>query len=214
MMKAAIFDMDGTLVDSMGEWMQSAYCYLSAVGIQPPPDLQERVVSMSMARTVGYLQELGAPGTKEEMLDWMNNRMAAEYRERIPEKPGSLDFIRTLHKRGIHTCVLTATDRPLAELVLGRMGIKDCFEFLLSCGETGLTKRNPKLFEQVVERLGFDKADIVVFEDALYAVASAKQAGLRVVAVSDRHSQEDEPEIRRLADQFITHFNECNLDAL
>ena len=208
-MKGAIFDMDGTLLDSMREWGAIGIRYMEQAGITPPPDLRERIISLSMAQTIEYMQQLGVSGTAAEIQQGINHLMEEEYRLRIPEKGGSFAFLRRLQQEGVRMCVLSATDQPLIELALAHHGIADCFDFVLSCGETGTNKGDPAIFELVRERLGTDRADTVVFEDALYAIRTAKQAGFRVVAISDWLSEPDEPEILALADQFIHHFSEC-----
>ena len=214
-MKAAIFDMDGTLLDSMYIWDNIGFSYLREKGIEPPPDLYERLKPLSLEQCVQYFsRELGIKSAPEEMIDEINRLVQDEYIFKAPLKPGVPEFLEKLRRRGIALCVATATAHYQSEAALKRLGIYDYFSFILTCSEVGAGKDDPRIFELALQKLGVPKSEAVVFEDALHAVQTAKAAGFRVVALREKSAAADENQIRALADVFIDSFLECEVEDL
>ena len=137
----AIFDMDGTLIDSMIFWKGLASEYLSSKGITHiPADILEQIKPMTMSESaVLFQQEFGLTGDPEAE---MNAIMDAHYRNDIPLKPGVWEYLQLLHINGIRMCVASATAEHLMESCLTRLGVRDCFEFLLSCETVGVGKKS------------------------------------------------------------------------
>lgn len=104
--------------------------------------------------------------------------------------------------------VATATDRPLVEMALAHTGLRDYFRGIVTCAEAGAGKESPEVYERAMRRLRSGKKDTVVFEDALFAIRTAKAAGFRVAGVYDKVSQSDQEEIRRLSDYYIQSYEE------
>ena len=127
----AIFDMDGTLIDSMIFWKNLASEYLSSKGVkQIPADILERIKPMTMSESAAlFQQEFALTGDPEAE---MNAIMDEHYRKDIPLKPGVREYLQLLHRRGVRMCVASATAEHLMESCLTRLGVRDCFEFLLS----------------------------------------------------------------------------------
>ena len=114
------------------------------------------------------------------------------------------EYLDSLRAKGIPMCVASATGKPLVELCLETLGLKDYFSFILSCVEVGAGKNRPDVFLEAARRLGAEPTDCAVFEDAIYAVRSAKEAGFYVVAVKDAHNDSCWEELQSLADETIT----------
>ena len=205
--KYAIFDMDGTLIDSMIFWKNLASEYLSCKGVKEiPEDLPERIKPMTMSESSAlFRQEFGLTGDPEAK---MNAMMDAHYRNDIPLKPGVREYLQMLHRTGVRMCVASATAEHLMEACLTRLGVRDYFEFLLSCETVGAGKRSPLVYHESAGRLGADPSEIAVYEDALYAVQTAKKAGYYVVVVYDESASKNWKTIENLADEIIRNWEE------
>lgn len=204
--KYAIFDMDGTLVDSMIFWKDLASEYLRSKGVDSiPADILERIKPMTMSQSAALFQaEFSLSGNIEAE---MNAMMDAHYRNDIPLKPGVAEYLHALHKHGVRMCVASATAEHLMAACLGRLGVLRCFDFLLSCETVGAGKRSPLVYHEAARRLGADAAETAVYEDALYAVQTAKNAGFYVVGVHDECADWDA--VKSIADEVILNWEEA-----
>ncbi len=128
------------------------------------------------------------------------------YQESARPLPGVEAFLKKQKATGVKLLVATATDRPLAEIALRTAGLAACFDGMLTCPEVGASKDVPDIYEQALALSGCEKADAVIFEDALYAIRTAKRAGFRVAAIHDPAIENDHAEIRRLADYYIESY--------
>lgn len=203
----AIFDMDGTLIDSMIFWKNLASEYLNSKGIKSiPTDILERIKPMTMSESAAlFKREFGLFGDPEEE---MNAMMDAHYRKDIPLKPGVREYLQLLHRRGVRMCVASATADHLMESCLTRLGVRDCFEFLLSCETVGAGKRSPLVYYESARKLNASPAEIAVYEDALYAIQTAKDAGYYVVGVYDDSAAKNWLTIEKLADEIVLNWEE------
>lgn len=204
----AIFDMDGTLVDSMSFWKDLASEYLSCKGVKHmKEDIQERIKPMTMSESAElFRREFGMTGDPEAQ---MNAMMDDHYRNDIPLKPGVAEYLQNLHRRGVRMCVASATAENLMETCLTRLGVREYFEFLLSCETVGAGKRSPLVYHESAKRLGMDPGEIAVYEDALYAVQTAKAAGFHVVGVYDASAAGSWLAIVKIADEIILSWEDA-----
>ena len=204
----AIFDMDGTLIDSMGFWEHLATDYLHSKGIQRiPEEILEQIEPMTMSESASLFHaEFGLTGDIESE---MNAMMDAHYRNDIPLKPGVRKYLQKLHARGIRMCVASATAEHLMESCLTRLGVRDYFEFLLSCETVGAGKRSPIVYHTSAQRLNVMPQEIAVYEDALYAIQTAKAAGYYVVGVYDDSATDSWQAIEEMADEIIINWEEA-----
>lgn len=201
----AIFDMDGTLIDSMGFWRNLALEYLSSKGVTNiPPDMPERIKPLTMSESAAvFIQEFGLTGDPEAE---MNAMMEEHYRKDIPLKAGVREYLQTLHKNAVRMCAASATAEHLMDSCLTRLGVRDCFEFLLSCETVGAGKHSPLIYHEAAKRLGAAPKEVAVYEDALYAVQTAKNAQYYVVGVYDDSAAGDWQTIEKLADEIILNW--------
>ena len=200
--KFAIFDMDGTLIDSMGFWENLATEYLTARGVaEIPAKLLEQIKPMTMSESAELFQRtFGLTGDVEAE---MNAIMDEHYRKDIPLKPGVREYLENLHRQGVRMCVASATAEPLMESCLERLSVRHFFEFLLSCETVGAGKHSPLVYHEAARRLRAVPKEIAVYEDALYAVQTAKEAGFHVVGVYDDGAAGNWQTIAKIADEII-----------
>jgi HAD superfamily hydrolase (TIGR01509 family) len=209
--KGAIFDMDGTLLDSMVIWDTVAVDYLRGFGITPNDTIYEAVRSMSIQQVCEHFCSVyGIALSQEQIAVGINAMVEDFYFNRAPLKPGVLEALDCLKARGVAMCVATATDRYLVEAALRRTGIFPYFGRIFTCTEVGSGKDVPDIFLQALEFLGTSLRETVVFEDALYAIKTAKAAGFNVVALFDRSAENNQRRIKKLADEYYTSFEKWN----
>ncbi len=211
-LQSAIFDMDGTLLDSMGMWRTRASSLALAHGAVPPPDLDRRVSPMSIQEGAAYCKEVcGLTDPVDALVEELWGQIRSFYETQVRPKPGLVEFLSVLKMQGVWMYVATATDRPLAEAALRHAGIDGFFRGLVTTREAGVGKKDgPEVYERALRRLRSTKRDTVVFEDALYALRTAKAAGFRTAAVYDP-SEPDQEEMRRLAEYYIVSFEEMTV---
>ena len=201
----AIFDMDGTLVDSMVYWAHLATEFLASKGVQTiSPDILERIKPMTMTESAAlFIQEYSLSGTAESVAAEMNAMMDEHYRKDIPLKTGVQAYLEALHSRGVTMCVASATAEDLMEACLTRLGVAQYFSFLLSCETVGAGKNQPDVYWESANRLSAEPAKIAVYEDALYAAETAKSAGFYTIAVQDDSNQPHWETLTALTDEAI-----------
>lgn len=204
--ECGIFDMDGTLLDSMGMWRNLGRDLFLCHGVHPPVDLAARTRHLELPKLAERCSALGVPGSPRSLEAELRGRIERFYREWVYAKPGVSDFLARLHADGVRLYVATATDRPMAETALERAGLSGYFQGMVTCRESGQEKREgPAVYEWALEALRSRKQDTLVFEDVFYAVRTAKNAGFRVAAVYDAW-EKPQAELRRLADYYIMSY--------
>ena len=203
----AIFDMDGTLIDSMKFWKNLALEYLSSKGIkQVSEEILQKIKPMTMSESAHLFQEVfGLSGDVEAE---MNAIMDEHYRNDIPLKNGVRAYLDMLHRKGVRMCVASATAEPLMESCLSRLGVRDRFMFLLSCETVGAGKTSPLVYHEAAKRLQANPNEIAVYEDALYAVKTAKNAGYYVIGVYDEGAAKNWEAVTKIADEVIVNWEE------
>lgn len=211
--RGAIFDVDGTLLDSMFIWDTIGELYLRSIGYQPKENLNETFKNMSLRQAARYYQtEYGVTLSIDEIMDGVNAMLERYYRFEVPLKPGVAELLERLRQSGVKLCIATATDRHLVEAALDRCGVLSCFGEIFTCNEVGHGKDEPDIFEAALRFLGTRKEETIVFDDALYAVRTAKESGFPVAVIYDSH-EKNQKEIRALADFYIENFSQiCAAD--
>ncbi|BAH05552.1 HAD family hydrolase [Clostridium kluyveri] len=208
----AIFDMDGTIMDSMPAWKNLGKNYLTKKGIKFPENLNEVISAMSMTESVNYFRkELKIRDCPEQIISDINQLIMDKYRYQIPLKPYVKEYLSYLQKNGIIMCVATATPVQLAELALKRLEVLQYFSFVVCCDEVGAGKSKPDIYYLALKKMKASIADTIVYEDADYAIRTAKSAGFYTVGVYDEYACKSKKEIQLLCDRYIDSF-ECLLE--
>lgn len=212
-LKAAIFDMDGTLVDSMGTWHNVAVRYLARRGIEAEPGLGDKLFTMTSVTSAEYLIErYGLRMSIEELARGLSEEMREYYSEEAELKPGAREILEAFSGAGIPMDILTSTDGYLVRIALERLGIGGFFRSVMSSGDLGMSKGEPEIFLRTAQDLGARPEEICVFEDGLYAVRTAAEVGFPTVAVYDRISEADQPALQAESSLYVRSLREITLE--
>lgn len=207
--KGIIFDMDGTLIDSMWLWKDVDITYLKKHGLELPSTLQKEIEGKSFSETAYYFKERFHITDEVETIknDW--NELAGElYKTKVLLKPFVLEFIAECQKNGIKLGVGTSNSKELLDVIIQRFDLTAYFQSIRTSCEVEKGKPDPAIFLKVCEDLGLEPQECIVFEDVPNGILAANNAGMYSIAVHDDFSKHMETEKRELADYYIDSFEE------
>lgn len=207
--EAIIFDMDGSLVDSMWVWKDIDIQYLGRFGHTIPDDLQQKIEGMSFTETAVYFKERFAiPDTVEQIkADW--NQMAWDnYRTRVMLKPGARELLDYCKENGIKLGIATSNSRQIVDMVMKERGIEGYFDCIMTSCEAKKGKPAPDIYLLTAQQIGVPPEKCLVFEDIVFGIQAGKSAGMEVCAVEDAYSVYQWEEKKRLANYHIHDFTE------
>lgn len=208
-MKAAIFDMDGTLLDSMWMWRTVLSRFLEKLDVPNHNEIGEEVYKMSFNDAIDYAATHSNLGmTFDELYDALEKYIFHLYQHEIEIKPYVREYLAYLHEAGVKICLATLTDRYMAEAVLERLDILKYFDYIVTVPEIGKTKDHPDIYEDCLIKTGVDKKDAVVFEDAPYCMKTAHDAGFTCYGVEDPWQNPSEDFIAQYCDRYITSYKD------
>ena len=207
-----VFDMDGTLVDSMPYWQRLTDEYLGMLNLPKEVllDLKEQAETMSLSESAELFQmELGLERSPEQIALDMGDLMDQHYQSDIPLRDGVPEFLEALWLDGVTMCVATLTPAPLAHLCLERLGVADYFSFIICTDDVGVGKDQPEFFLHAAWEFGVHPAELTVFEDAHYAARAAKQAGCRVIGIYEPTNEGRWPQMQEICDATIYRWEDA-----
>ena len=208
-MKAAIFDMDGTLVDSMSEWRKLNIVFVKNLGFTPTPEQEDDLIALSGLRAVDYFNEtFGIQTTFDELCALSAAEMERIYGEGLPLKPGVLGYLQRLRERGVKCVVATATPARQALVALNRKGLVRRLDCIFSTEMFSHYKGESEFYDELCAFIGERPEDCVMFEDGLYAMKGARAAGLGVVGITDSTNTRYREEMLKVCDVVIDSFDE------
>ena len=205
--EAVIFDLDGSLVDSMWMWKAIDIEYLQGFGIEPPEDLQKQIGGRSFFETAVFFKEKFALEDSVEKIgdDW--NRMAWDkYTHEVTLKDGASEFLSACEDKGIKLGIASSNSTELIHQVLSSHGIRDRFDSVKSGTEILKGKPAPDVYLAVAKELKVEPEKCLVFEDLVDGIKAGKNAGMTVVAVSDDYSRHSDDMKKELADDYIEDY--------
>lgn len=207
----AIFDLDGTLLDSMWIWDQIDVEFLAKRGImEVPKDYQETIATFGAEKTAVYtIERFGLNEKPEDLVqEWLD--MAEDYyANRLQLKDGVYEYMKKLHEKGVPMAVATSSDIALVQPCLERTGLMPLLKTVITVKEAGRGKQFPDIYRKAAEILNCDPEECLVFEDVLDAATTARNAGFPVVGVADdRCPEESAEELKKRANYYIASFRE------
>lgn len=205
--KGAIFDMDGTLLDSMPVWHRLTQNYLKQFNVHITDEDFAACEGFSQPEVADYFlaRHPELPLTRETMLGGMDALITSRYESIAVPKDGVLDFLERMRRQGVKMAIATLTARRHAEKALLDRDMMQYFEFMLTIEDIGVSKREPDIYLAAAERLGLAPADCMVFEDAPYAGVTAHRAGFQLCGLAEPAYAAGEAELRNVSDVFIEH---------
>ena len=209
MIKGAIFDVDGTLLDSMEIWEDVGVRYLNSIGIEAEPDLGTVLFTMSIQEGAAYVKEhYHLSQEPEEIVQGVLDIISNYYKKTALLKSGAKELLEKLDKHNIPMTVASSNNKKEIEMAFERLGIAKYFDRIFTCEEVGAGKTKPDIYLRAAEYLGTCPEETVVFEDVIHAIRTAKQAGFQVVGIYDEASKDDQEEVRREADWYCREWAE------
>lgn len=208
---AVIFDLDGTLVDSMWMWRDIDIEYLGKYHIPLPETLQKDIAGMSFSETAVYFKEtFRIPDSVDEIKRTWNEMALYKYTHEVPLKPGVLDFLKRLKAMGIRTGIATSNSKELAKAVINGNHISKYLDEIHTSCEVAKGKPAPDIYLLVADCLSVAPKNCLVFEDIPEGILAGKRAGMKTCAVEDTFSLAMTEEKKKLADYYITHYDEVD----
>ncbi|MBE5945722.1 MAG: HAD family phosphatase [Lachnospiraceae bacterium] len=199
--KGLIFDVDGTLLDSMPMWKRLDVEYLSSLGLIPEPDFQNKVKMMTMLDAARYINNyFGLDKEPEVIAKEIQDIAYSYYENELLIKPGAFELLAELKKRGYKMVVGTANEYDMCKSALVRNNVMDFFEDLVTCSMVGCSKERPDVYLLACEKMGLSMEDCVIFEDSYFAINTATKAGFSVIGVYDDTEEENWENICKITD--------------
>lgn len=205
--EGVIFDLDGTLLDSMPWWENLGENYLISRGKTPAHDIRHHFKRLTLEGSARYMKE--EYGLEESIAEISAGILAGiehAYRDSIPLKPGVIEMLEAFSRSGVRMCVATATEHHCAQAALERLEVLHYFSAVFTCSEVGASKTEPLIFDISLAHLETPCETTFVMEDSLHAIETARRAGFPTIAVHEAASASDEAAIRRIADVYLDSF--------
>lgn len=213
----AIFDLDGTLVDSMGMWRDVMETLTKNEGINFTQELMDRYESCTIPEACLILHdEFGATSTPQELEAKLDELVANAYRNTIKAWPGAIEFVRAVEAAGIPCVIASSTPSRLSKVALETQGIRSAFKAVLSAGEVRdhRDKDYPDVYLEALDILDVPQEKVWVFEDAPFAVRTARKAGFHVVGIHNDHDGRDPEFIRSWVDLYSEGYADVSLQTI
>lgn len=199
-------------MDSMPAWKNLGKDYLIKKGINPPNNLNKIISSMSMMESSNYFKKnFKIRDCQEQIISDINQLIENKYKYELPLKPYVKEYLSYLQKTGVIMCIATATPVQFAETALKRLGTLHYFSFIICCDQVTTGKSKPDIYYLALEKMGSNVKDTIIYEDADYAIRTAKNAGFYTVGVYDKCTYTPKEEIKLLCDIYIDSF-QCLLE--
>ncbi|KXB55584.1 HAD family hydrolase [Lachnoanaerobaculum saburreum] len=207
--KACIFDLDGTLVDSMWMWPDIDREYLNRFEIEYDDNLKNEIDGISFHETAVYFKnKFGISDSVEKICKDWEDMAYDKYKYEVKEKPGCKKFLEHLRSKGIKMGIATSNNRSMVDVVLESLNMKDFFEVITTSDEVKRGKPAPDVYLTTANLLNVEPKNCLVFEDVVAGIMAGKSAGMKVCAIEDDFTKEVRQKKKELSDYYIVDYSE------
>ena len=207
MQKVYIFDLDGTLIDSMPVGIGIVLGFLKEKGIDYPDDIVTTLTPLGYKGSAKYIADhLSGGGQLEQIYEYFQAKTLRAYGETIPLKAHVKETLEGLKAQGYRLNVLTASPQLLTDICLKRLGVYDLFDNVWSIDAFGLTKADEQIYIEAAKRIGVAPEECIMADDNLHVLKTAKKVGMATVGVYDESSKDVVDEMRAIADKYVVDF--------
>ena len=211
LMKGAIFDCDGTLIDSAKAWRAVETELFKAVGGRVTDEVARALSPLTIPEAAVYLHDThGVGADADDVVRMIGEGMLAFYRSKAQPRPGALEFVQALHARGIRCSVASSSPQDFLQAGLACAGFLPYLDAVVSVEDVGASKREPAVFDRACELMGTSPADTWGFEDSIYAIHTLKAAGYRTVGIYERDTSGTFEQLKETADIAVLSFEDLD----
>lgn len=218
-MKSLIFDVDGTILDSMPMWLELENNILKKYGHTMDSldkDTKDTIESLSIEGMSKFIAEtIATDMTFEEVFNYFQSSIDYKYANEVDAKAGSVDKIKYLKAKGFKLAVASSSSSDCIIKAFKRLGIYECFDIIATADNTGLRKSEDEFWKSLIEKLGKDKNQVILYDDAIYAINQAKKLGIEVVGIKDfPWNEKDWEKIQQTAAYTLDGICDISLDQI
>lgn len=208
-MKGAVFDVDGTLLDSMDMWFNLVIEYFKEHGESLSREEAEEYGDMTLEESAPVvIERLGLDKTVGELVSELKMMAVRQYENALPLKEGAAEYMKKLHGEGVKIAIATSGYEELCKKAFTRLGVWQYIDACAFSSEVGVGKSNPAIYLLAAKRLGVEPQECVVYEDILKGIKGAIKGGFQTCAIYDRTNAADTAELKKTADKYITEWKE------
>lgn len=204
-MFGAIFDVDGTLIDSMSMWFDLVIDFYREHDRELSAEEAAEYGDVTLEESIPVIiEQLNLDTTVEELLNVFKKRAVRQYEEALPLKDGAAEYMKKLHDEGVKIAIATSGYEELCKTAFTRLGVWQYIDACAFSSEVGVNKSNPDVYLLAAKRLGAKPEECTVYEDIVKGITGAKKGGFKTCAIYDDSNAEDTAELKSLADKYIT----------
>jgi HAD superfamily hydrolase (TIGR01509 family) len=203
-MRGAIFDVDGTLLDSMTVWWDVVIDFYKLHGEEISDEEAAGYKELTLNESLPMIRErLGLESSNEELSDTFKQMAALQYENTLPLKDGAREYLKKLHESGVKIAIATSGYEELCKKAFSRLGVWEYIDACAFSSEVGVNKSNPDVYLLAAERIGVKPEECTVFEDIVTGINGAKKGGFKTCAVYDATNAEETDILKKTADSYI-----------
>lgn len=200
MIKGFILDVDGVLLDSMGEWKNLGAYYIESLGKIPGENLSEKIAKLTIKESAEYLKDsYNIPGSTDQIIDGFMKIIADFYQNKVQLKYGAVEFLDFIKNNGMLSVAATTSDKALIKRAFARLDIAEYFKDIVTDADAGAGKQSPEIYKLAGKKIGTAPPETLVVEDSLFALQTAKDAGFLTAAVYDECSERFQSQLKELS---------------